>query len=41
MVDPAQLKLVLGTFIFDKPKTEDYHLAFGDGSDPLWRSFKF
>ena len=38
--DPAQLKPVLGTFIFDKPKTEDYLLAFGDGSDSLWRSFK-
>ena len=38
--DPAQLKPVLGTFIFAKPKSEEYHLAFGDGSDSLWRSFK-
>ena len=38
--DPAQLKPVKGRFSFDKPICEDYHLAYGDGSDTLWRSFK-
>ena len=38
--DPAQLKPVLGTFIFLKPKSEEYHLAYGDGTESLWRSFK-
>ena len=37
--DPAQLKPVLGRFAFDKPICEDYHLAYGDGSDSLWKSF--
>ena len=40
MGDPAQLKPVLGRFTFDKPMSEEYHLAYGDGSDSLWRSFK-
>ena len=38
--DPAQLKPVKGRFAFDKPICEDYHLAYGDGSDSLWRSFQ-
>ena len=38
--DPAQLKPVKGRFAFDKPICKDYHLAYGDGSDSLWRSFQ-
>ena len=38
--DPAQLKPVKGRYAFDKPICEDYHLAYGDGSDSLWRSFQ-
>ena len=38
--DPAQLKPVKGRLAFDKPICEDYHLAYGDGSDSLWRSFQ-
>ena len=38
--DPAQLKPVQGRFAFDKPSSEEYHLAYGDGSESLWRSFK-
>ena len=38
--DPAQLKPVKGRFSFDKPSCEDYHLAYGNGSDTLWRSFQ-
>ena len=39
MGDPAQLKPVLGRFIFDKPNSEEYQLAYGDGTESLWRSF--
>ena len=38
--DPAQLKPVKGRFVFEKPVCEDYHLAYGDGSSSLWRSFQ-
>ena len=38
--DPAQLKPVKGRFSFDKPSCEDYHLAYGNGSNTLWRSFQ-
>ena len=38
--DPAQLKPVLGSYIFAAPNCPDYKLAYGDGSDSLWRSFK-
>ena len=37
--DPAQLRPVKGRFIFDKPVCTDYHLAYGDGTESLWRSF--
>ena len=30
---------MLGRHIFQKPKCPDYHLAYGDGNDTLWRSF--
>ena len=35
-----QLQPVLGRHIFQKPKCSDYHPAFGDGNDTLWRSFQ-
>jgi hypothetical protein len=38
--DPAQLKPVLGSYIFAAPNCPDYKLAYGDGSESLWRSFK-
>ena len=38
VVDPAQLKNVLGRSVFNKPISPEYHLAFGDGSESLWRS---
>ena len=38
--DPAQLKPVRQRFVSDKPCSEEYHLAYGDGSESLWRSFK-
>ena len=38
--DPAQLKPVKGSYIFSAPNNKDYKLAYGDGTDSLWRSFK-
>ena len=38
--DPAQLKPVMGSYIFAAPNCKDYKLAYGDGTDSLWRSFK-
>ena len=38
--DPAQLKPVLGSYIFEAPNCQDYKLAYGDGSESLWRSFE-
>ena len=38
--DPAQLKPVFQRFVSKKPCSEEYHLAYGDGSEPLWRSFR-
>ena len=38
--DPAQLKPVRGSYIFDAPNCLDYKLAYGDGTDSLWRSFE-
>ena len=38
--DPAQLKPVRQRFVSDKPCSEEYHLAYGDGSESLWRSFR-
>ena len=38
--DPVQLKPVRGSYIFDEPNCPDYKLAYGDGSDSLWRSFE-
>ena len=37
--DPAQLKPVRGSYIFAAPNCPDYKLAYGDGSESLWRSF--
>ena len=37
--DPAQLKPVRQRFVSDKPSSTEYHLAYGNGSDSLWRSF--
>ena len=37
--DPAQLEPILGSYIFDAPNCQDYKLAYGDGTDSLWRSF--
>ena len=37
--DPAQLKPVRGSYIFAAPNCKDYTLAYGDGTDSLWRSF--
>ena len=37
--DPAQLKPIMGSYIFDEPNCPDYKLAYGDGSESLWRSF--
>ena len=37
--DPAQLKPVHGSYIFAAPNCPDYKLAYGDGTDSLWRSF--
>ena len=38
--DPAQLKPVRGGYIFAPPNCQDYQLAYGDGTDSLWRRFK-
>ena len=38
--DPAQLKPVLGRYIFEAPNCPDYKLAYGDGTESLWRSFE-
>ena len=38
--DPAQLKPVRGSYIFAAPNCKDYALAYGDGSESLWRSFE-
>ena len=38
--DPAQLKPVMGSYIFAAPNCQDYKLSYGDGSETLWRSFK-
>ena len=38
--DPAQLKPVRGSYIFAAPNCQDYELAYGDGTDCLWKSFK-
>ena len=38
--DPAQLKPVLGSYIFSAPNCPDYRLAYGDGTDSLWKRFK-
>ena len=38
--NPAQLKPVLGSYIFEAPNCQDYKLAYGDGSESLWRSFE-
>ena len=35
----AQLKPVLGSYIFEAPNCPDYRLAYGDGSESLWRNF--
>ena len=37
--DPAQLKPIRGSYIFAAPNCQDYKLAYGDGTDSLWRSF--
>ena len=37
--DPAQLKPVRGSYIFSAPNCRDYKVAYGDGTDSLWRSF--
>ena len=37
--DPLQLRPVKGRYIFEAPSCPDYLLAYGDGSDTLWRSF--
>ena len=37
--DPAQLKPVRGSYIFAAPNCKDYKIAYGDGTDSLWRSF--
>ena len=34
-----QLKPVRGRYIFQQPACEEYHAAYGDGTDSLWRSF--
>ena len=38
--DPAQLKPIMGSYIFAAPNCQDYKLAYGDGSETLWRSFQ-
>ena len=38
--DPTQLNPVRGSYIFDEPNCHDHNLAYGDGSDSLWRSFE-
>ena len=38
--DLAQLKPVLGRYIFAPPSNPDYRLSYGDGTDSLWRRFK-
>ena len=38
--DPAQLKPVRGSYTFSAPNCPDYKLAYGDGTDSLWRRFK-
>ena len=37
--DPAQLKPVRGSYIFAAPNCKDYKIAYGDGTESLWRSF--
>ena len=37
--DPAQLKPVRGSYIFAAPNCPDYKIAYGDGSESIWRSF--
>merc|ERR1711954_308130 len=37
--DPAQLKPVCGSYIFAAPNCKDYKIAYGDGTESLWRSF--
>ena len=37
--DPAQLKPVRGSYIFSAPNCKDYKIAYGDGTESLWRSF--
>ena len=34
-----QLKPVRGRYIFQQPSCPEYHQAYGDGTDSLWRSF--
>ena len=38
--DLAQLKPILGRYIFAPPNNADYRLSYGDGTDSLWRRFK-
>ena len=38
--DPAQLKPVRGSYIFAAPNCKEYALAYGDGTESLWRSFE-
>ena len=35
-----QLQPVLGRHIFQQPKCQEYHPAYGDGTDTLWQSFE-
>ena len=37
--DPAQLPPVREREAHEKPSSSEYHLAYGDGSHSLWRSF--
>ena len=38
--DPAQLPAVRGRAVYEKPNEAEYHLAYGDGSESLWRTFQ-
>ena len=38
--DPAQLPAVRGRAAYEKPIEVEYHLAYGDGSESLWRNFQ-
>ena len=38
--DPAQLPAVKGRAAYEKPIEPEYHLAYGNGTDSLWRSFQ-